>query len=202
MRRPFYTEGQLGCQFLLGKKKYRGRNRLEIWEKICYHKQPHSEGGLIDLEFWLILLKIIFISTPNSSCLMSVPISLNSISFIFQFSFILLVINQPRNTFHLYYVLSFFLPSYLRIWGKKNRVRKVVYTSSLCSNISTHKKIWLIPLPLHRKCSHQIHQIYIGKSNHCFLFLFCLNLLTTLLKSRLLMLHNEHLHLYNLQRSS
>ena len=111
VQRPFYTEGQLGCQFLLGKKKYRGRNRLEIWGKMCYHKQPHSEGGLIDLEFWLILWKILFISTPNSSCLMSVPISLNSISFIFQFSFILLVINQPRNTFHLYCVLSFFLPS-------------------------------------------------------------------------------------------
>ena len=166
---------------------------------MCYHKQPHSEGGLIDLEFWLILWKILFISTPNSSCLMSVPIALNSISFIFQFSFILFVINQPRNTFHLTVsYLSFFLLSY-EFW-KKKRVRKVVYTSSLYSNILIQKKSGL---DLHQFTENVlIHQIYIGKSSHCFLFLFCLNLLITLLKSRHLIPHDDHLHLYNLQRSS
>lgn len=67
-------------------------------------------GWLIDLEFCLIQLKMLFISTPSLSCLMSVPISLYCISCIFQFSLILLVINQPRN-FPFFCILSFFIPS-------------------------------------------------------------------------------------------
>lgn len=121
---------------------------------MCYHRQPYWEGGLIDLVFWPILLKILFISTPNSTCLMSVPISLYSISFIFQFSLILFVINQPRNIVDLSCVLSFFF--LLRILKKNKRKMKVVYTSLRRHHVSTPKNPALSP-PLHQECSPNIY---------------------------------------------